>query len=720
MESKTLLNQLQPGSTCIIDSPQSVQDVFGVQFPAGATSGEVTIPNNVTLIFVGGYITCSIPCNIIGLNTKILAPIGQIFGENITVSGSWAIDRAYPQWFGCVTYTTTKNYQISNNSLYDAGVSINKAIAMKQMGEVFLPKGFYIIKTPIDLTDGIQLVGEAGMDSDFSATVLQSCKTDDTTAISDDSAKYIIYVNEDPVTHNKHTSGGFLAGQITAIKNLTLRNYLENTSEPLPLHPTLNYLQKHTTAFYGGIHALETVRIENVRFRDFRKAIEFGENYYDCKLVRNCDYVCCSSLYSRIKELMDDNYPWVYAFNMNWLGDGCLFEHNAVHDGTYNKGVRLNNCMGGRVNCNIINADISIEYSNSVTFSNNHIEYGHQLSIDCSCVNVRDNYFHVASGPSLSITGNEFNDRSVVELTNNHFTFRDFGGQINQEHYSEYLNNVMNASEYDVQIDRHCIVKIRNMYRYWTTHGLGSKIYPFGIKILKKLYGQDGINYSPFDEFNDFSYKLSKESCISVGFGIDKTFTIHTPNQAVSTDKQKNNGVIWLGADGLYEYYYQIIWDKERNIIATFNGNQLHELLTYGDPLNFIQNQAGAALLSFSTFNDNDVNNYEFMIRLYRHRSADAANVWQRVDVPVTGTQTLYDNGISVCGYKWENLTENILQTLPFYSDNDMDRITYQGDSIMCRKPTKNTIVANRVAFKPGDILVNTNPSTTWTIVTIK
>lgn len=679
----------------------------------------VNIATGVTIIF-NGYKMIKTVSNqkLVGNNTRIVAAPTQIFSEDLNVTGKWMIDRAYPQWFGCFAYLTLQNYGIPN-SLRDAGYYINKAIQMKKMGEVFLPKGYYIIKTPIDLIDGIQLVGEAGMDSDFAATVLQSCKTD-TSAVTDASGKYMIYVNEDPDTHTKHTTGGFLAGQITAIKNLSLRNYLENTGASISSSSTLEDIQTKTTAFYGGIHALETVRIENVRFRDFRKAVEFGENYYDCKQVRNCDYVCSSSLYAQIMTLMGNDYPWVYAFNMNWLGDACLFEHNAIHDGYYNKGVRLFNCMSGQVNCNIINADILIDSSNSVTFCNNHIEYGHQLEINCSCVNVHDNYFHVGSVPSIVITGNEYNDRSVVELSNNHLTFRDFGGQIDSDHYTEYENLVRNATEYDVQIDRHSIVKIRNMYRYWTTHGLGSKIYPFGIKILKKLYGQDGINYSPFDEFNDFSYKLSKESCISVGFGIDKTFTIHTPNQIVSTDKQKNNGVIWLGADGLYEYYYQIIWDKERNIIATFNGNQLHELLTYGDPLNFIQNQAGAALLSFSTFNDNDVNNYEFMIRLYRHRSADAANVWQRVDVPVTGTQTLYDNGISVCGYKWENLTENILQTLPFYSDNDMDRITYQGDSIMCRKPTKNTIVANRVAFKPGDLLVNTNPSTTWTIVTIK
>lgn len=684
------------------------------------TDTTVNIASGVTLIFNGGKIIKTVNNQKLkGINTRIIASPTQIFSEDLNVIGTWMVERAYPQWFGCFAYLTLQNYGIPN-SLKDAGYYINKAIQMKKMGEVFLPKGYYIIKTPIDLIDGIQLVGEAGMDSDFAATVLQSCKSD-TSAITDASEKYMIYVNEDPVTHTKHTTGGFLAGQITAIKNLCLLNYLENTGVPISSSSTLEDIQTKSTAFYGGIHALETVRIENVRFRNFRKAVEFGNNYYDCKLVRNCDYVCGSSLYSQIMTLMGNDYPWVFAFNMNWLGDACLFEHNAIHDGYYNKGVRLFNCMSGQVNCNIINADVSIESSNSVTFCNNHIEYGHQLTIKCSCVNVHDNYFHVGCNPSIVIQGNINEDRSVVEMSNNHLTFRDFGGPFPSEYYAEYENIVRNATEYDVQIDRHSIVKIRNMYRYWVTHGLPTKVYTFGIKIQKILYNDQGaISSTPsFDEFNDFSYKLSRDSFISVGFGIDKTFTIHSPNYDVTTNKQKNAGLIWLGASGLYLYYYQIIWDNERNIIATFNSNQLHEITTYGDALNFTQNQAGAALLSFSTGID-DVNNFEFTIRLFRRRSTDATTAWKTVDVPVCGAQILYDNGISVCGYKWKDLNENILQTIPFYSDNDMDRITYQGDSIMCRKQTKNSIDTNRVAFKPGDILVNTNPSTTWTIVTIK
>ena len=720
---------VQHDKTFIIDRNYTVNELFGVQFPSGTTSGEVTVPDNVTFIFIEGMITCSISCNIIGANTKILAPITQIFGTNINATGLWAIDRAYPQWFGYTPESKKVEYQFDDqgNSQNDAdvpdgGVAIQKAINMKVNGEVFLPHGFYVIKTPVKIPIGISLEGEMGQgahnstdpDVVFQGTVLQSWKTNNTQQITDASNKYMLYFNSNTSFVRLYGNGtDFKAGQISAIKNLTLFNCIPEISTSGTDAEIATRLMTQTTACIKGIYAADAVSIENVRFEYIRQALVYANTYVDSKRVVNC--AVYTDYEHRFQYLSSD----IYAFEMKFLGDNLLFEHNAV-DGKYHKGIHLDNCFGGIISCNIINSDIAIDNSNSITVCNNHIEGGHQLAIYCSCANVRDNFFHVGSSPSISIRGNQYHDRSVVELSNNHLTFRDFGGQIDAEHYTEYENLVRNATEYDIQIDKNSIVKIRNMYRYWVRHGLASKVYTHGIKMQKILYDSQGnISSTPaFDEFNDFSYKLSREGFITVGFGIEKSFTIHAPNQVLSTNKQKNNGVIWLGASGLYLYYYQIIWDTERNIIATFNGNQLHELLTYGDPLDFIQNQEGGALLSFSTADD--VNSYEFTIRLFRRRSADATNNWKTVDVPVCGARILYDNGISVCGYRWKDLNENILQTIPFYSDNDMDRITYQGDNIMCRKQTKNSIVANRVAFKPGDVLVNTGAATNWTIVTIK
>ena len=108
---------------------------------------DTVIPDNVTLIFQGGKILSNTPLTLTGQRTRIVAPICQIFGEDIEVDGSWDIDRAYPQWFGYATYQTPVDY-LPPATCRDAGPAINKAIKMKQMGEVFLPKGIYVIATP--------------------------------------------------------------------------------------------------------------------------------------------------------------------------------------------------------------------------------------------------------------------------------------------------------------------------------------------------------------------------------------------------------------------------------------------------------------------------------------------------------------------------------------------------------------------------------------------
>ena len=99
---------VQHDSTFIVDRNYTVNELFGIQFPSGTISGEVTVPDNVTFIFTGGMITCSIPCNIIGANTKIIASITQIFGDNITEGMVEEIARAKK-----VRYFTTKCKEVS-------------------------------------------------------------------------------------------------------------------------------------------------------------------------------------------------------------------------------------------------------------------------------------------------------------------------------------------------------------------------------------------------------------------------------------------------------------------------------------------------------------------------------------------------------------------------------------------------------------------------------
>ena len=70
----------------------------------------ITLAHNTTLIFAGGKISGT--GTLTGDNTRLIAPITQIFGEDITVDGIWVMDRAYPQWFGARTIFPTMNFGI--------------------------------------------------------------------------------------------------------------------------------------------------------------------------------------------------------------------------------------------------------------------------------------------------------------------------------------------------------------------------------------------------------------------------------------------------------------------------------------------------------------------------------------------------------------------------------------------------------------------------------
>lgn len=58
---------------------------------------ELTITSGSTLDFQGGSFSNGV---IVGNSTKIKAGLNKIFNTNITISGSWNVIEAYPEWFG--------------------------------------------------------------------------------------------------------------------------------------------------------------------------------------------------------------------------------------------------------------------------------------------------------------------------------------------------------------------------------------------------------------------------------------------------------------------------------------------------------------------------------------------------------------------------------------------------------------------------------------------
>lgn len=96
--------QQRGGSYVVLDKGRS----FAAQVRADNTTYEIrdsfqvdsdfVLPQNCVLVFRGGVLTGR--GSIEGRNTSIDAAASRIFADEITLKGSWCLDKAYCEWFG--------------------------------------------------------------------------------------------------------------------------------------------------------------------------------------------------------------------------------------------------------------------------------------------------------------------------------------------------------------------------------------------------------------------------------------------------------------------------------------------------------------------------------------------------------------------------------------------------------------------------------------------
>ena len=698
---------------------------------------DTVIPDNVTLIFQGGKILSNTPLTLTGQRTRIVAPICQIFGEDIEVDGSWDIDRAYPQWFGYATYQTPVDY-LPPATCRDAGPAINKAIKMKQMGEVFLPKGIYVIATPVYTQLGIQLIGEKGMDPNsdhpqgttlkLRGTVLQTWKSNQTDALKDSDNVFMVYINTIPDSTNSITgSTGYKAGQITTIENMCLYNRICHSS----YIGTEQQVQQQTTACIGGIWCSETATINNVRFYNLRRAVVFGHSYYDVKCITNCDYVCSGKTESspsasgesiNIYSFLDMG---VYAFDLGFLGDAAQFSHNAIHNGTFNKGIRLSYCGGGHIGCNVINADVLIENSKAVTFENNHVEGGHTIIIKQSVAELRNNYIEKRYNPSILVFSSVPSNASNVLLEYNSFLYyenlRDTALIGNENAYYS------NICKWDVAIDKFTILDVHNTFRLRVIQDRFEDNSFFGIQIAKATIIDDNtFSYSNFNEFNNFSYALSRSSQISIGFQVKKSFSVEIAGASVPRIFMESNDTVWYGQTGYYWYACHIIWDSRRHITRIGGDPSLNALFWFTfyseDPATsneLTSGGPGAVLLFDEKLNDVIPDNgQQFLLRVFRYKSNTSSrpvSPEKSVTLPLCGALALYDNGISLSGYQWNPFTGDFLTQCI-----QPNSIAYLGNNVRCLSPMRVTNYTTLLGWEQGDVVINTGNDTSWDVDVIK
>lgn len=598
----------------------------------------VYLESNVTLIFMGGMITGN--GTLKGNNTFLVAPITQIFSSDLNITGSWIMDRAYPQWFGA-----------KNDGITDSSQAINKAINLKRVGEVFIPRGEYVVSSSIMLKFGVILCGEKAWEA-----VDPNEQNDDIylgTAIRpSQSANFI---------------GDFMILVNTLGPNPETAVWVQSYPDILTSVRNI-FFKNDTDIAVRGVLFAGCFEIDHCRWSDFPQAVASAEQCYsDNKVITNCVYSC--------RKEFSNSY---YAFDLSGLGDNLCFTGNLVDLYSTNDALHISFCTSGEVCRNIINSNVKIENSKGITFSSNHCEgLQTQVYISKSSIDISNCYFEKGTLPTLRIEVNSpYNDISVINLDNCAFVY-----------YEAYFDSKSGTVEdgngclFDIQTDGEVSLNISNSFRYWLKRGLAGKMYIYGLSTCDS-------NNNPIHKFNEYSYMLSTTGIMTPTMHIPLN-SIATINRDISFFGMLNGQVYWKrDINTAYTYQAQVIWDLDRTIInektsiGTYKPNELREGVLIG------------------VFGGNQVGNH-YYVRFYRSYVQNGIQIAEYVDIPTCGSQYYYDNGDSICGYKWQNGNSELNSYLILGS------IQFIGENVICRSET----CPSSGNWKDGDIVYNMGSS---------
>ena len=677
---------------------------------------------------------------LVGDFAQIEAPLVEIFGSKVKVEGDWLNDRVYPQWFGAVAYKSCG--EASAASSVGSADAIERAVRMAVYGEVFIPRGYYRIARTIKLPFGVNIRGASSVEWDYDGvtkygTVLvsafdyeglksrlqgvddncESCKENN--YLIEINVQWVVIVENPEDDAEKWKKIIVPRSEIeyttreTSIKNLRLRN------SSLPL---LKDIGREQAYLMYGILSGASLNMDGVTFQHFGQALRFTDNYIDNKCVVNCTM----SEYWDAYMLNQDEAHKPYAFNMGFLGDALMFAHNGV-SGFVNKGLLVNNCGGAMICDNIITAESKIRQSKAVDFSSNHLERGTILKIEDSEVTMRSNYFWLGQEPVVQISGA---DGSVVSMDGDAFRFYDSAFYMSQSDFEKTKDD--NGAAYrinaDIALDRQSKLNLSNVYRYWGGEGFSSML-TCGVHVCEWM--DDGSFGEVLDVFKRFSYALSRNCQISTGFKANMHFEesglmdVPDPrphgmlNAGVAwvlmydTGETDNEGNKKYEKDvGTYTYECQLLLDSKRGIGWTYDDKQTMRNLPIWNGDGFVDEVTVRDEFSVSYIDDKQEKTRSVVkgvlialpcvygvVRIKRMKSTGAD--CRYVDVPVCGAKFLYDNGVSVCGFPWQDYTHNDEITLN--KGVDSVEISASRAKLYANQSVFKNLKSEDVVYKLGD-----------------
>lgn len=674
---------------------------------------------------------------LVGAFAQIEAPLVEIFSSTVKIDGDWLNDRVYPQWFGAVAYKSCG--EASAASSVCSADAIERAVRMAVYGEVFIPRGYYRIARTIKLLFGVNICGASSLEWEYE--VIDNSKPDgsigkkkitkcgtvlvssfdyeglkprlqnvDANCESCKENNYLIEINVQWKGDVPQWEIGYPTRE-TSIKNLRLLN----NSLPKNMGTEQTYLMY-------GILSGASLTLDSVTFKHFGQALRFTDNYIDNKSVTNCTV----SEYWDAYMLNQDEAHKPYAFNMGFLGDALMFAHNGV-SGFVNKGLLVNNCGGATICDNIITADSMIRQSKAVDFSSNHLERGTILKIEDSEVTMRSNYFWLGQEPVVQISGA---DGSVVSMDGDAFRFYDSAFYMSQSDFEKTKDD--NGAAYrinaDIALDRQSKLNLSNVYRYWGGEGFSSML-TCGVHVCEWM--DDGSFGEVLDVFKRFSYALSRNCQISTGFKANMHFEegglMDVPDPRPYG--MLNAGVAWVlmydtgETDdegnkkyekdvGTYTYECQLLLDSKRGIGWTYDDKLAMRNLPIWNGDGFVDEVTVRDEFSVSYIDDKQEKTRSVVkgvlialpcvygvVRIKRMKST--GDDCRYVDVPVCGAKFLYDNGVSVCGFPWQDYTHNDEITLN--KGVDSVEISASRAKLYANQSVFKNLKSEDVVYKLGD-----------------
>ena len=700
-----------------------------------------------------------------------VAPPIQVFDDGIEVIGNWHMDKAYPQWFApsnCTNWTPP----------------IHKAITMKRTGVVFLQRGLYKVQSSIHIPYGIQLVGEAGVrgydytnnkyeDSHgtiIAATLYYPSADSDSWRYFDFGSMILVNINSDKIPNfsnntqpstiksNKELwSKAYPVATNTAIRSISLYNGSKRVVNG-DLDKNTEVVPELTGVFVAG-----GCVFEKLYFGTFKQAIVKTRDYADNMQILDCTFSKCYDFNNypvlsngtTENDEEQDSKNALYMVQLNGSGDNLIFKSNAFHSGNkYNYALSVSNCYGGTISDNIINERVRIETCRALTFTNNHMEsdeedfYGPQIRIINSQITVSSNFFYKSEKNNIVVRGSNSGEVCVATIENNSFSCRFTeiprnNGETDKQYegrYNEYIERWKKRSESaEICINPGASVQIRNQYRHM--NGVNYMTWPTSIGIQFKIIGTSGGELNPelnsdvelfaiLNKLNTLSPYLSSQGNIKTGFKIESLLNTQENTNVQMKESASSSNVRWYSASGFYDYYAQLVFDKERRIIGTIDGNSFKHIVSsptehtsYYDciinNLTLDRDTTRCRGTQISLYNSRAItigwNATIHVFRSYRENRNDDVKYWDKVEIPISGAESLYDNGITLSGYTWKRLStpadaNGITDETP-----GIKSITFRNNNVECMS-TANPKSSLKGTWQQGDIIYNISNDESWNL----